>query len=141
MNHSTHTTSQDILSTLALSGEPVIPNIADLVNPLLPGVDINELWDIQLKKWDYQVEYLEQWRLREEEIGKEIDAFIMPVAPTAAVRHDQFKYYGYTSIINVLDWASVVVPVTFADKAVDKKEYHQPLSKTDGIVQTECKMA
>ncbi|KAF8425288.1 amidase signature domain-containing protein [Tirmania nivea] len=128
---------KDIRSALALSGEPTLPLIANLVSPLLPRVDMNELWDLQLKKWNYQIEYLEQWRLRESEIGKEIDAFIMPVSPAAAVRHNQSKYYGYSSVINLLDWTSVVVPVTFADKAVDKRKDHQPLNKIDSVVQAE----
>ena len=101
---------------------------------------MNELWDVQLKKWQWQCEYLEQWRLREEELGKEIDAFIAPITPTAAIRHNQFKYYGYASAINLLDWTSVVVPVTFADKSVDKKKTdYKPLSELDGTVQAECK--
>jgi len=141
MNHYAHTIPQDILSNLALSGEPAIPNIAHFVNPLHPALDINQLWGVQLKKWNYQIEYLEQWRLQEEEIGKEIDAFIMPFAPTAAVRHNRFKYHGYLSAINILDWTSVVVPVTLADKAVDKKsEDHRPLSELDRKVQAECKL-
>jgi hypothetical protein len=83
---------------------------------------------------------LEQFRLAEETLGKEIDAIIAPITPTAAVRHNQFKYYGYASAINLLDFTSVVVPVTFADKSVDKKaEGYKPLNELDGIVQAECK--
>ena len=103
-------------------------------------MDMNEIWDVQRQKWAYQGEYLEQWRAREAELGKEIDAFIAPITPTAAIRHNQFKYYGYASAINLLDWTSVVVPVTFADKDKDKKQTDfKPLSEMDGIVQAECK--
>lgn len=95
---------------------------------------------MHLQKWAYQSSYLEQWRLREAELGREIDAFIAPITPTAAVRHNQFKYYGYASAINLLDWTSVVVPVTFADKARDvKKEGYKALNELDGTVQAECK--
>ncbi len=101
---------------------------------------MNELWDVQLQKWRYQSEYLEQWRTMEEQLGKEMDAFIAPITPTAAVRHNQFKYYGYASAINLLDFTSVVVPVTFADKNVDKKQAdYKPLSKIDEAVQAECR--
>lgn len=103
-------------------------------------MDMNEIWDVQRQKWAYQGEYLEQWRLREAELGREIDAFVAPITPTAAIRHNQFKYYGYASAINLLDWTSVVVPVTFADKEKDKKQTDfKPLSDIDGIVQAECK--
>jgi amidase len=131
---------QDVFSTLAASGEPAIPNFKDLINPSLPKIDMNELWSVHLQKWAYQSSYLEQWRLREAELGREIDAFIAPITPTAAVRHNQFKYYGYASAINLLDWTSVVVPVTFADKALDmKKEGYEPLNELDATVQEECK--
>ena len=129
----------DIFNTLKESGEPAIPNFKDLINPSLPKVDMNELWDAQLKKWAFQSEYLEQFRLAEEKLGKEIDAIIAPITPTAAIRHNQFKYYGYASAINLLDFTSVVVPVTFADKSIDKKqEGYKPLNDLDKIVQEEC---
>ncbi|KZF18934.1 acetamidase [Xylona heveae TC161] len=129
---------QDIFSVLQESGEPAIANIQDLVNPSLSKVDMNELWDVQLQKWKWQCEYLEQWNQREEEAGGEIDAFIAPISPTAAIRHNQFKYYGYASAINLLDWTSVVVPVTFADRNIDPKVVdYQPVNALDGIVQAE----
>lgn len=129
----------DVLATLKESGEPAIPNIADLVNPSLPKIDMNELWAVHLKKWAFQSEYLEQLRLMEKKLGREIDAIIAPITPTAAIRHDQFKYHGYASVINLLDYSSVVVPVNFADKAIDKKvEDYKPLSELDAKVQAEC---
>ncbi|KAK5206601.1 Acetamidase [Exophiala xenobiotica] len=128
----------DVFSDIKKSGEPAIPNFKDLISPDLPKLDMNEAWDAQRQKWAYQGEYLEQWRVREAELGKEIDAFIAPITPTAAIRHNQFKYYGYASAINLLDWTSVVVPVTFADKDKDKKQTdYKPLSEMDGTVQAE----
>jgi amidase len=129
----------DVFDTLKESGEPAIPNFADLINPSLPKIDMNELWSVHLKKWAYQMEYLEQFRLAEETLGKEIDALVIPITPTAAVRHNQFKYYGYASAINLLDFTSVVVPVLFADQEVDKKiEDYTPLNEIDKKVQAEC---
>ncbi|KAH8797753.1 amidase signature domain-containing protein [Xylogone sp. PMI_703] len=128
----------DIFEALKISGEPAIPNIDDLVNPSIKAVNMNQLWDAQLKKWNFQCEYLEQFRLVEEELGREIDAIIAPITPTAAIRHNQFKYYGYASAINLLDFTSVVVPVTWADKNVDKKqEGYTPMNEIDKLVQSE----
>lgn len=63
----------------------------------------------------------------------------MPITPTAAVRHNQFKYYGYASAINLLDFTSVVVPVLFADQTIDKKlEGYTPLNELDKKVYAEC---
>jgi amidase len=130
----------DIFSTLKKSGEPAVPNFADLINPSLSKIDISELWDVQLQKYAFQTEYLEQFRLQEENLGKEIDAIIAPITPTAAIRHNCFKYYGYASAINLLDFTSVIVPVTFADKNIDlKDENYIPLNELDKIVQAECR--
>ena len=130
----------DVFRVLKESGEPAIPNFGDLINPSLPKLDINTVWDAHLRKWAFQNEYLEQFRIVEEKLGTEIDAIIAPITPTAAVRHNQFKYYGYATVINYLDYTSVVVPVTWADKNVDKVEAFEPLSKMDEIVQAECEV-
>jgi amidase len=103
-------------------------------------MNVNELWDVQLQKWDYQCEYLSKIRQFEKKLDKELDAIIAPITPTAAIRHNQFKYYGYASAINILDFTSVVVPVTYADKTIDvKNEKLKPLSDIDKTVQAECK--
>ncbi|KEQ88240.1 glutamyl-tRNA amidotransferas-like protein subunit A [Aureobasidium pullulans EXF-150] len=129
---------KDIHTVLSASGEPAIPNINDLVDPSISGADITKLWDVQLQKWKFQMEYIEEWNKLEEKLGKEMDAFIMPITPTAAIRHNQFKYYGYASAINLLDFTSVVVPVTFADKNLDKKdESFKPMNDMDKQVQEE----
>ncbi|KAJ5574137.1 acetamidase [Penicillium hispanicum] len=128
----------DVLRDITASGEPSIPNIKDLLNPGKAKVDMNELWDVHLKKWNYQNEYLDQWRELEEQLGKDLDAIIAPVTATAAIRHNQFRYYGYASVVNLLDFTSVVVPVTFADKDLDlRKDDYQPLSELDATVQAE----
>jgi amidase len=132
------TARQDVLKSINASGEPVIPNIKDLLNPDIPKVDMNALWDVHLEKWNYQMEYLSQWRDVEASLGCELDCIIAPISPSAAVRHDQFKYYGYASAINLLDFTSVVVPVTFADSAVDGKHAdYVPLNDLDATIQAE----
>lgn len=124
---------------LEASGEPVIPHIKPLVDPTATTKSMKQIWDVQLEKWQYQCDYLSEIRKLEETLGRELDAIIAPVAATAAVRHDQFKYYGYATAINLLDFTSVVVPVTFADKELDPKvDNFVPLSRMDGKVQAEC---
>jgi amidase len=99
---------------------------------------MNALWAANLKKWNYQMEYLEEWRKMEASMGKELDAIIAPITPTAAVLHDKFRYYGYASVVNLLDLTSVVVPVTFADKNLDAKlEGYSALNEEDARVQSE----
>jgi amidase len=98
---------------------------------------MTDLWDVHSKKWKYQMEYLEQWRAMEASLGKELDAIVAPITPTAAVLHNEFRYYGYASVVNLLDLTSVVVPVTFADKDVDAKlEGYRGLNEEDATVQS-----
>ncbi|CAF0991936.1 unnamed protein product [Rotaria sp. Silwood1] len=49
------------------------------------------------------------------------NAWILPVASCSAVKHDDFKYFGYTGVINLLDWPATTISVTFADKDKDIK--------------------
>ena len=100
---------------------------------------MTELWNTQLEKWNYQNEYLSKLREFEEGVlgGGELDAIIAPITPTAAVLHDQFRYYGYASVINLLDFTSVVVPVGFADRELDKRfDGFRGVSELDGLVQS-----
>lgn len=84
------------------------------------------------------MEYLTKWREFEAENECELDCIIAPISPTAAICHDQFKYYGYASAINLLDFTSVVVPVTFADKTRDgKNTSHKPANEMDSSVQAQ----
>jgi amidase len=108
------------------------------LNPDIKAIDMGALWDANLKKWNYQMEYLEEWRKLEELMGEELDAIIAPITPTAAVLHNKFRYYGYASVVNLLDFTSVVVPVTFADKNVDATlEGYSALNEEDARVQSE----
>lgn len=115
-----------------------MPQLTDFCDPSNKKIDINELWDVQLEKWHYQTEYLEKWLEAETQLGRELDAIIAPVAATTAVRHDKFEYYGYTNVINLLDFTSVVVPVGFADRSVDVKDStYKPMNEVDASVQAE----
>ncbi|KAI4688056.1 uncharacterized protein J4E84_004984 [Alternaria hordeiaustralica] len=130
--------STDVMRDIKASGEPPIPNIKELLNPDIKKADLNDVWDIHLQKWDYQMQYLSKWREVEAELGCELDCIVGPISPTAAIRHNQFKYYGYASAINLLDFTSVVVPVTFADSKVDgKRADYKPLNELDASVQAE----
>ncbi|CAF3280601.1 unnamed protein product [Rotaria sp. Silwood2] len=107
-------TGAAITRAIELSGEPIIPNIKKAIESNLPAIDLESLWKMQSDKYKYQKEYLALWRQQ-----SHVDAWILPVAPHAAVKHDDFKYYGYTTVINLLDWPAVTIPVTFADKEKD----------------------
>jgi amidase len=102
---------------LESSGEPAVSNIKAALELNLPINDLMSSWKLQSEKNMYQKEYLALWQQR-----SHIDAWISPVAPHAAVKHNDYTYYGYTSVVNVLDWPAVTIPVTFADKEKDIKD-------------------
>lgn len=123
--------NEDVKRVLAEGGEPPIPNFAVLMGTDVKPATVNETWDVQLEKYNYQREHMEYWNRQNTEHGR-IDGIIMPVAPHAAVTHNDYSYYGYTSIINLLDYSSVVVPVGFASPEVDPiASSYRPISELD----------
>ena len=48
----------DLITTLKESGEPLIPNLSNDQWP--KKLDINELWDVNLQKYAFQLEYLDR---------------------------------------------------------------------------------
>lgn len=89
-----------------------------------------------------------------------VDAVLLPVAPHAAVIPGQFYYYSkpikltprnldlitsyeaYSSIVNVLDYVSIVIPVTTADKDIDIFDnQYKPLNSVDKKNWRACKFS
>lgn len=100
--------------------------------------------EVNVAKREYQKAYLEYWNSTREltDNGRPVDGFISPLAPFAAARPNKYSYYGYSTIINCLDYTSVVIPVTNVDKNVDviDKSY-KPINKEDQEVYEDCKYA
>ncbi len=62
------------------------------------------------------------------------------VAPFAAARPNGYIYYGYSSVVNALDYTACVLPVTTVDKNIDTVDSSlNPLSETDKKVAETCK--
>jgi len=82
-----------------MSGEPIIPNIASVVDLDKPPATVNEIWDLQLEKTAYQRKVLEVWNetSKRTKSGRVMDAFVMPIAPFAAVAHNNYDHVCYTS--------------------------------------------
>ena len=143
---------KDIADACALSGEPIIEQLGNVVDLDGPPVTINDLWDLQLQKTAYQKKVLELWNetAMTTRSGNVMDAFIMPIAPFAAVSHNDYDHVSYSMCvcpepevpltkINLLDYPSCVVPVTFADKDIDKRDTsYKPISDLDKLVWEKC---
>jgi len=90
----------------------------------------------QLKK-----EYMEYWNstAKKTSTGRPVDAVISPLAPWPAARREKYKYYGYSTWVNALDYSTVTLPVTHVDKSVDiKSSDFKPLDEHDQEIQDDC---
>ncbi|KAF2732551.1 amidase [Polyplosphaeria fusca] len=79
-------------------------------------------------------EYMEYWNSTEEltGTGRPVDAIITPLAPFPAARPGTYNWYAYSTWVNFMDYTSVVLPVTNADKSIDKvDEGYTPIGDRD----------
>jgi len=133
----------DVHEALGLSGEPPIPQIAGMFGSKpREQADATKIAATNVTKRKYQKEYMEYWNstIDSTGTGRPVDALIMPVAPFEAARPESYNYYGYSSIFNILDYSSCVVPVTSVDKAIDLVDKNfKPLDDLDKEVADICK--
>ncbi|KAK5127721.1 hypothetical protein LTR08_004313 [Meristemomyces frigidus] len=108
----------DCIKDFELSGEDAAPQT--LVTSA-PQASASEIMAVNIAHREAKKEYMEYWNSTSAltGTGRAVDAVICPVAPFAAARPGGYKHYGYSAFVNVLDYTSVVVPVTRVDKSVD----------------------
>ncbi|KAI4640552.1 uncharacterized protein J4E78_010575 [Alternaria triticimaculans] len=128
---------KDVKSAFALSGEPMAPQVTFYqgVEKEFSATDIAAT-NVELRS--LKKEYMEYWNstVDKTSTGRPVDAVICPLAPFPAARRERFKYYGYSTWVNALDYTSVVVPVTTVDKGVDvKEEGFKALDEQDKSIQ------
>jgi amidase len=74
--------------------------------------------------------------------GRPADALIAPLAPFAAARPARYDYYGYTVIVNVLDYTATTIPVTVVEKEIDVvDDTFKPLNEIDQKVFESCEQS
>lgn len=103
-----------------LSGEP---QAEQALIAYQDQANASNIMAVNIEKRDAQKEYMEYWNstFKSTGTGFPVDAIISPLAPFCAARPTKYTYYGYSVWVNMLDYTSVVVPVTTVDKNVDKK--------------------
>ncbi|KAI2462769.1 amidase [Annulohypoxylon bovei var. microspora] len=126
----------DVWENLQLSGEPPVPEIAHIFPNKRPSPPISlrdhEMFCIRMKK--YRESYMDYWNstAAETDNGAPVEAVILPVTPYAAVLPKKSYYFGYNCFVNVLDYTSVVIPVTFSNKDLDLADLSsEPLTDQD----------
>lgn len=103
-----------------------------------------EFWALCQERQRFRTEYKSYWNslAATTQSARVPDGVILPVAPTLAVRPGRFQYYGYSAIVNALDYVSGVFPVMSADRGLDGSSAEfEPLSDLDRAVQSSCKLA
>lgn len=132
----------DLHNSLGLAGEPMAMQIQALYGsaPMEP-MNATKIAEVNVAKREYQKEYMEYWNSTRDltGTGRPIDAFLMPLAPFAAPRPTRYKYLGYSTIINTLDYTACVLPVTNIDKEVDVVDENlKPFSELDKDIAADC---
>lgn len=131
----------DVKKAFALSGEPMADQIA-FFNQVDREFTASEIAATNVRLRQLKKEYMDYWNSTEAltSTGRPVDAVIAPVAPFPAARPNMYHHVGYTSFVNILDYTSVVVPVTEVDKSVDTvEEGYKALNEMDQKVHDECK--
>ncbi|KAL9004650.1 MAG: hypothetical protein Q9188_002541 [Gyalolechia gomerana] len=136
----TYDNGADVRSAFELSGEPMSQQIANTYGGDLstkPPKDATFIAANNVAKREYQKEYMEYWNSTAEltGTGRPVDVVIAPVAPFSAARPGKYTYYGYSSIVNVLDYTACTLPVTTVDKNIDVVDpSFKPMSKSDEAI-------
>ncbi|KAF2263108.1 amidase [Lojkania enalia] len=123
----------DIKGAFSLSGEPYAKQI-EFYKQLDKEFIGSEIAATNVKMRQLKKEYLDYWVSTEKSTstGRPVDAIIAPLAPFPASRFTMYYYYGYSTWVNMLDYTSVVVPVTNVDKAIDKADAdYKPVDDRD----------
>ena len=132
----------DVHNAFQLSGEPKGPLVGNYKKEPSPEMGALEIAATNVVKRKYQKAYMEYWNSTTDvtESGKPVDAVLMPLAPFPAARPERFRYNGYSTVINVLDYTSCVIPITHVDKSIDTVDKaFKPVSELDAKVQNDCR--
>ncbi|KAI4263220.1 MAG: hypothetical protein L6R42_001631 [Xanthoria sp. 1 TBL-2021] len=133
----TYDNGADIRLAFELSGEPMAPQIESTYGAEFnddPPKDATFIAANNIARREYQKEYMEYWNSTAEltGTGQPVDIVIAPVAPFAAARPNSFSWYGYSGIVNALDYTACTLPVTTVDKSIDVMDpSFNPLSDLD----------
>ncbi|KAG8712960.1 hypothetical protein FRC11_013707 [Ceratobasidium sp. 423] len=105
---------EDIRRTLAESGEPPIPMVAQILDrgEKQGGSTLAESWALNVQRDQFRARALKHWNetaLRSKS-GRPVDAILCPVAATLAPPRGRAKRVGYASYWNLLDLPTAVLP-------------------------------
>lgn len=122
-----------------LSGEVQAPQV--IVGQGGTEMVASQIAALNVSKREYQKQYLDYWNSTAAltGTGRPVDGFICPLAPHAAVIPTEYDHTGYTTFVNVLDYTSMSIPVTFADKKVDILPADKSIADAEAYIKWDCK--
>ncbi|KAL8637989.1 MAG: hypothetical protein Q9228_004813 [Teloschistes exilis] len=125
------------------SGEPWRPLSEFIIkeNPNVKQLSVDEVWYWTGRREVYRAAYAKKWNATatgktggDGEVAEEgmVDVILAPTGPGAAPPLGQSKYWAYTAQWNLLDYPTLVFPVTRVDPKIDtKQEGYVPMSEKD----------
>lgn len=121
----------DLKYHFGLSGESRAPQVLGTENGV--PMTASEISALNVAKREYQKLYMDYWNSTAEVTGtgRPVDALFCPLAPHAAVMPNEYESVGYTGFVNVLDYTSLAIPVTFADKKVDVRSSYESVDRSE----------
>ncbi|KAL1845773.1 hypothetical protein Plec18170_009577 [Paecilomyces lecythidis] len=128
----------DVSEHFALSGEEPVKQI--ILETGLPQKTASEIAALNVAKREWQKKYMDYWNSTAKltGTGRPVDGVFCPPAPHAAVIPHKYAPVGYTSFLNTLDYSTVVIPITRADKTIDVPYTGNDFySETDKKIQAE----
>ncbi|KAF4445805.1 hypothetical protein F53441_10450 [Fusarium austroafricanum] len=102
------------MSALEATGEPLIPAFKDLLKVFgSRECTAGEALQLNVKTRAFREKFSKAWNdsIHRTKTKRTIDALICPPAPAVGYPHDFNIYWGYTSLFNLLDYPSVILPV------------------------------
>lgn len=131
----------DINHHFGLSGESKAVQV--IIDDNSTPLTITKLAALNVAKRDYQKRYMDYWNSTAEltGTGRPVDGLLCPLAPHAAVIPTEYHYVGYTSFVNLLDYTSIAVPVTFVDKSIDVCPADATVAESAEHIEWKCKLS
>ncbi|KFX90815.1 hypothetical protein V495_04413 [Pseudogymnoascus sp. VKM F-4514 (FW-929)] len=115
----------DVHQAMGLAGEPLDPAISTIYgSEPVREFQASEIAKVNVQIRDYRKQYSDYWNSTAEltGTGEVVDAFIMPVTPFPAPTPLDYPHYDYCTLVNLLDYPSVAIPVTLSSATLDPKD-------------------
>ncbi|GFZ47577.1 Putative amidase C550.07 [Saitozyma sp. JCM 24511] len=87
----------------ALDGEPMLP-LTEWIADQAKEQDVHGTWRLACEKDAFRARFMADIK------DRRIDVVLCPAGPGPAPLHGTSKYWGYTSLFNLLDWPAAVFP-------------------------------